>query len=386
MIVHVDGDAFFASVYQATHPETKGKPVAIGKERAIATAVSYEAKARGVKRGMLISEIKRICPDCIIASSNYYIYETFCRKMIAIVDRYSPTVERYSIDEVFTEMDDPIAALQMKEEIERSLNITVSLGMAETKCLAKIGSNFDKPSGYVVIMPEKRDEFLAKTHIGDIWGIGWRLTKRMEALGIHTALAFTQKPEHTIRGYFNKSVLEIWYELQGQRVYSLNTEAKTTYASIQKTQTYTPATNNKDVLLARLLDHIERAFIKARRHDYRVGSIQIFLKTQKFTYTSTNIKLPEKVMYPFLIRPLIHAAFDRIFNPKTLYRASGCTLFDFEKAEMFQEALFSPYKETEHRLKKFYSLVDERKITFGTSLFREVRKHKTLFQYQTITS
>ncbi len=386
MIIHVDGDAFFASVYQATHPETKGKPVAVGKERAIVTAVSYEAKARGVKRGMLVSEVKRICPECIIASSNYYIYETFCRKMIAIVDRYSPTVERYSIDEVFAEMDNPEAALQMKEEIERSLDITVSVGIAETKCLAKIGSNFNKPSGYVVISPEKREDFLAKTHIGDIWGIGWRLTKRMESLGINTALDFVKQPEHTIGRYFNKSVLEIWYELQGQRIYSLNTEVKTTYASIQKTQTYTPATNNKDVLLARLLDHIEKAFIKARRHDYRVGSIQIFLKTQKFTYKTTTIKLPEKVMYPFLIRPLIHVAFDRIFNPKTLYRASGCTVYDLEKAEMFQETLFSPYKETEDKLKKFYSLVDERRITFGSSLYRKERNHTTMFQYQTITS
>lgn len=386
MIAHIDGDAFFASVYQATHPETKGKPVAIGAERAIATAVSYEAKARGVKRGMLVSEIRKICPDCIIASSNYYVYETFCRKMIAIVDRYSPTVERYSIDEVFAEIDDQKAAFLMKEEIEQSLNITVSVGMATSKCLAKIGSNFNKPSGFVVILPETREAFLYKTQIGNVWGIGSRLSKKMALLGIKTALDFVQKPAHTIKGYFNKSVLEIWQELQGVSIYKLNTSTKTTYKSIQKTQTYTPATNNKAVLLARLLDHIEKAFIKARRYNYRVGALHIFLKTQKFTYHSTEIKLPEKIMFPFLIRPLIHAAFDRIFKPQTLYRASGCTISEFQNAETFQETLFSPNGEYEERLKKFYPLIDQRKISFGSSLYRKENVSKIMFQYQTITS
>lgn len=385
MIAHVDGDAFFASVYQATHPETKGKPVVVGAERAIATAVSYEAKARGIKRGMLISEIRRVCPDCIVASSNYYVYETFCRKMIVITNRYSPTVERYSIDEVFAEIDNPNDGLLLKKEIEISLNITVSVGIAATKCLAKIGSNFNKPSGYVVISPERREDFLSKTPIGDVWGIGWRLTKRMESLGIKTALDFVQQPEHIIGAYFNKSVVEIWHELKGKRIYQLNTEIKTTYQSIQKTQTHTPATNNKDVLLARLLDHIERAFIKARRYNYRVGTLQIFLKTQSFVFHSTHIKLHEKVMYPFLIRPLIHTAFDRIFNPKTLYRASGCTISEFEEAETFQETLFSPYRETEERLKKFYPLIDQRRISFGSSLYRKEKGSKRLFQYQTVT-
>jgi len=379
MIVHVDGDAFFASVYQAVHPEAKGKPVAIGAERAIATAVSYEAKARGVKRGMLVSEIKKICPECIIATSNYYVYEIFCRKMIAIVDRYSPTVERYSIDEVFTEMGDADNALLMKKEIENSLNITVSVGIAETKCLAKIGSNFRKPSGFVVISPTDREKYLSQTHIGDVWGIGGQLTKRMQSLGMHTALDFTKRPIDTMKGYFNKSVQEIWYELNGQRIYKLNTESKTSYASIQRTQTHTPATSNKDILLARLLDHIEKAFIKARRHEYRVGAIDIFLKTQKFTYASTHIKLPEKIMFPFMIRPLIHAAFDRIFDAHTLYRASGCTISEFGKANEYQEVLFSPYKATEERLKKFYPLIDQRMISFGSTLYKNRIKAKTFF-------
>jgi len=180
--------------------------------------------------------------------------------------------------------------------------------------------------------------------------------------------------------------MEIWHELRGNRIYSVTTNAKTTYQSIQKTQTYTPATNNKDVLLARLLDHIERAFIKARRYNYRVGTIQIFLKTQKFTFSSTTIKLPEKISYPFLVRGLIREAFNRIFNPKIMYRASGCTISEFGNTHIVQDSLFSPFKDAEEKLKKFYPLIDQKKISFGSSLRHKEKVNKKMFQYQTITS
>ncbi len=385
MIAHVDGDAFFASVYQATHPAAKGKPVAIGKERALATAVSYEAKARGITRGMLVSDIKRICPDCIIASSNYYTYETFCRKIITIAEKHSPAVERYSIDEIFAEVDDPKTGLIIKKEIEQSLDISVSVGVSLTKSLAKLGSNFKKPSGYFVINKHDIPTYLGQISVSDIWGIGWQLSKRMRSLGIQTALDFITQPVGVINTHFNKTVLEIWYELQGHQKYHLNTEHKTAYKSIQNTQTHTPATNNHKILLSRTLDHIEKAFIKARRHDYQVGSIHIFLKTQKFTYRSTLIKLPQKISYPFLIRQLIEEGFNRIYNSKNLYRATGCTLFDLEKTTCTQQSLFSPHKEVEERLKKLYALVDQKKIGFASRLFDRQKSRKTYFALPEIT-
>ncbi|KXK11997.1 MAG: hypothetical protein UZ22_OP11002000112 [Microgenomates bacterium OLB23] len=91
-------------------------------------------------------------------------------------------------------------------------------------------------------------------------------------------------------------------------------------------------------------------------------------------------------MYPFQIRSYIQRAFERIYNPKIMYRATGCTIFDLEKADTFQETLFSQYHSNEERLKKFYPLIDQKKVTFGTSLFSKEKFSKTMFQYQTITS
>src|SRR5215217_2231556 len=115
-ILHIDGDAFFASCEQAGNPKLKGKPVITGKERGIAASMSYEAKARGVTRGMRLSEIKRLCPDAIILPSDYETYSLLSQRLVAIVRRYTPEVEEYSIDEVFADLTGLRRPLRMSYE------------------------------------------------------------------------------------------------------------------------------------------------------------------------------------------------------------------------------------------------------------------------------
>ncbi len=103
-ILHLDADAFFASCEQAIHPELKGRPVITGKERGIVAAASYEAKARGVQRGVRLSEVKKLCPDAVILPSDYETYSLFSVRMFEIMRRFSPDVEEYSIDEAFVDL------------------------------------------------------------------------------------------------------------------------------------------------------------------------------------------------------------------------------------------------------------------------------------------
>ena len=103
MILHIDGDAFFASCEVAVNPRLRGKPVIIGRERGIATAFTYEAKARGVSRGMLMHQIRQLCPDAVILPGNFRLYGIFSERMFAIVRRYTERVEEYSIDECFAD-------------------------------------------------------------------------------------------------------------------------------------------------------------------------------------------------------------------------------------------------------------------------------------------
>src|SRR5512142_2375026 len=149
-------DAFFASCEQAIHPELRGRPVITGKERGIVAAASYEAKARGVSRGVRLSEVKKICPDAVILPSDYETYSLFSVRMFEILRRFSPDVEEYSIDEAFVALTGlrrsfhgpyGMIAEKMRQTIKQELGITVSAGVSLSKVLAKIGSKHRKPDG-----------------------------------------------------------------------------------------------------------------------------------------------------------------------------------------------------------------------------------------------
>ena len=173
-IAHVDADAFFASVEQALHPEFKGKPVITGAERGIVAAASYEAKALGVKRGVSLSEVTRICPECTLLPSDYETYSLFSKRMFSILRRFSPQVEEYSIDEAFVDITGTRRVHRtgykeigrmMMEAIERELGITVSVGVSLSKSLAKLCSKYRKPNGLTSVPGRNIHLLLSKTKL-----------------------------------------------------------------------------------------------------------------------------------------------------------------------------------------------------------------------------
>jgi DNA polymerase-4/DNA polymerase V len=153
-ILHVDGDAFFTSCEEAIHPELRGKPIITGGERGIVACASYVAKKLGIKRAVSLHEARKICPNLIILPSDYETYSLFSLRMFAILRRYTPDVEEYSIDEAFADITGMRRALhasyeeiatQIQKQIKRELNIGVSVGLSLTKVLAKVASNHQKP-------------------------------------------------------------------------------------------------------------------------------------------------------------------------------------------------------------------------------------------------
>ncbi len=180
-IIHVDGDAFFASCEQAVHPEYRGRPVVTGKERGIVSAASYEAKARGISRGVALHDVPKLCPDAIIVPSDYETYSLFSKRMFAIMRRTTPLVEEYSIDEGFADITGlrgpthssyETIAQTMQDAICNELGITVSVGLSVSKVLAKIGSKYKKPRGFTSIPADATEPYLAHTPLGKLWGVG----------------------------------------------------------------------------------------------------------------------------------------------------------------------------------------------------------------------
>lgn len=372
-ILHIDGDAFFASCEQAIHPEYRGKPVVTGKERGIVAAASYEAKARGVTRGVPLWEVKKLCPDAIILPSDYETYSLFSKRMFAIMRRFTPIVEEYSIDEGFCNITGfrrmyhssyEEIALKMKQTIEAELGLTVSAGLSLSKVLAKVGSKFRKPAGLTMIPGYKIEDYLKDLAVVKIWGIGERTAAYCNALGIKTALDFARKNEEFIRKNFTKPHCEIWFELNGYSVYEVTTEEKSSYASIGKTKTFTPASCDRAYVYAQLLKNLENACIKARRYNLVASRITIYLKKNSFDYVGLEATLNRASAFPGDIAEIIKELFGKMFAPRTLYRATGIVLHGLASQDSLQLSLFEPPIKIQ-KLQSIYKVVDELAAKMG---------------------
>jgi len=372
-ILHMDADAFFASCEQAVDPKLKGRPVVTGKERGIVAAASYEAKSRGIKRGMRTFEVKRICPDAVILPSDYETYSLFSIRMFNILKRFSPDVEEYSIDEAFVDLTglrqvyhgsyESIAG-KIQDTVKKELGITVSIGVSISKVLAKIGSKHRKPGGLVLIPGRDIHFFLNNLSVGDIWGIGPNTTAYLNKLGINTALEYARKDETFIKKHLHKPHLEIWHELNGRSIYPVVSETKNNYQSISKAKTFTPASSDEIFVYAQLSKNLENACIKARRHKLAAIRLIIFLKEQDFRGRGLEIKLNSPTSYPADMFSVLREGFNHIYNKDRLYRQTGVVLAGLIPDNRIQMTLFDDPVRIE-KMSKIYCAVDEISERYG---------------------
>lgn len=377
-ILHIDADSFFVSCEVARNPELRGKSVVTGLERGIVSSLSYEAKARGVKRGMSLWEVKKICPDVIFLPSDYETYSLYSLRMFSIVRRFTPDVEEYSIDECFADLTGLQRPLNMsykkmteeiKEALDTELGFSFSLGLAPTKVLAKLGSNWKKPSGLTIITSSNINDYLAQITVDKVWGIGPQTTAYLNKLGVRTALQFVEKDIDWVKTKLTKPHLEIWQELKGQLVYKINNDKKSTYQSISKTKTFTPPSSDKDYVFSQLSKNTENACIKLRRYRLAARKVFFFLKTQDFKCQGYEFKLIRPTDNPIEIVKMIDKYFDSVFSEGRLFRATGIVLMGLVENTSRQADLFNEVV-TAEKISRIFGSVDGISKRYGKhSLF-----------------
>jgi DNA polymerase-4 len=194
-IIHVDMDAFYASVEQRDQPSLRGKPVAVGGQpdrRGVVAAASYEARAFGVRSAMSMSKAVRLCPALTIVPPDFSRYRTASNAIFAIFREVTPLVEPLSLDEAYLDVTEnawhePLAsnvARQLKARIRDETGLTASAGVAPNKFLAKIASGWKKPDGLTVISPERIEPFLRQLPVDALWGVGPVTARKLRARGI----------------------------------------------------------------------------------------------------------------------------------------------------------------------------------------------------------
>jgi DNA polymerase-4 len=207
-IIHIDMDAFYASVEQRDAPELRGRPVAVGgspESRGVVAAASYEARKFGVRSAMPMARAVRLCPELLIVRPDFSKYKAASEKVMEILHSATPLVEPLSLDEAYLDVTEnlwgePLAmnvARRIKEEIRKNLDLTASAGVAPNKFLAKIASGWDKPDGLTVIAPERVESFLHKLPVEALWGVGPVTAKKLRGIGI-TRLVDVRTVERTV--------------------------------------------------------------------------------------------------------------------------------------------------------------------------------------------
>src|SRR6187402_3128948 len=194
-IIHVDMDAFYASVEQRDRPELRGKPVAVGgspESRGVVAAASYEARKFGVRSAIPMSRAIRLCPALQIVRPDFLKYRTVSQQVFAIFREVTPLVEGLSLDEAYLDVTENVwgeplgmtVARKIKAAIKEGTGLTASAGVAPNKFLAKIASAWRKPDGLTVIAPERMEDFLRKLPVDALWGVGPVTAARLREHGI----------------------------------------------------------------------------------------------------------------------------------------------------------------------------------------------------------
>jgi DNA polymerase-4 len=348
-ILHFDADSFFASVEQALDHTLRGKVVVTGGERGAATSVSKEGKVLGLYRGMTLREMKQICPDVVIVPGDYTAYSIYAKRMYHIAREFTPDVEEYSIDECFADitglrskyrMSYEKIALLMKERLETDLGITFGLGLATNKTMAKIASKYRKPAGFTAIPAKEIHTYLETLPIGSIWGVGFSTGLYLEKLGVKTALDFAKKDEGWLKEHaISKPYRDIWLEMQGHFVRTLNTGEDDLMGSILQSRTFKPTTD-KQIILSALAKNIEGACAKARRHGVRARMCRFYLKTQEFRYAGKNLTMSIPLSDPREFLRLVESHFNSVHITGTMYRATGFGLYGITPERSIMPDLF----------------------------------------------
>lgn len=288
-IIHIDMDAFFASVEQNDRPELKGLPVIVGHgHRGVVCAASYEARKFGVHSAMPTGRARQLCPQGVFVTPNHRRYSQVSKQVMAVFGSFSPLVEQASIDEAYLDgsgleklFGPPReVGLKIKEAVLAATGLTCSVGMAPVKFLAKIASGLQKPDGLTIIYPEEVQAFLDNLPVKQIPGVGPRTAEILALLGIKTAGDVRAVPQAILQARIGKAGEMIWRRAHGED--SSKVVAGLVPKSEGRENTLLEDTTDRDFLKTYLLEQCERVSAGVRRLNTCGRTVTLKVKFSNF--------------------------------------------------------------------------------------------------------
>ena len=267
-IIHVDMDAFYASVEQRDNPDLRGKPVAVGgsAQRGVVAAASYEARKFGVRSAMPSVTAKRQCPDLIFVKPRFEVYKAISQSIREIFAEHTPIIEPLSLDEAYLDVTENLqgialardVALRIREKIKADTGLNASAGISYNKFLAKLASDHRKPNGQFVISPEMGPGFVETLPVGKFHGIGPATSARMNALGIFTGLDIRNQTLEFMNANFGKAGSYYYWISRG--VDERPVRANRIRKSVGAENTFSTDLTELDVMFAELAPLIDKVW------------------------------------------------------------------------------------------------------------------------------
>ena len=415
MIGLADCNNFYCSCERVFRPDLIGKPVVVlSNNDGCVIARSEEAKALGYKMGDPFYQVKEKleAEGVAIFSSNYTLYGSLSNRVMSMLSHYSPHIDQYSIDESFFDVDQSMAerffqdnlkendtflnnesllhqyGARISADVLRAVGIPISIGIAETKTLAKIGSKFAKKyKGYqgccLIDTDERRHKALSLFPIKDVWGIGRQISRKLDYMGIRTAAQFADKKESWVRSHFNITTVRTWKELNGESCISI--EELPQKKSICTSRSFAAeGISDKDVVEEAVANFAVRCAEKLRHQGSVCQGITVFAWTSRF-----NENVPEYTIHDSLTLPIATNAQEEIIGaalsilrakyPKSMadsrpdrpdmsfhFKKAGVILWQISPDHPRQQDLFDPIDRSKQ--KKLMEAIDaiNRKNGYGT--------------------
>ena len=344
VILHVDMDAFYASVAELDHPEYKGKALVVGAgTRGVVLSANYEARKFGIRAAMPVGRAKRMAPHAIFIAPEHHRYSEISERVMAIFHSYTPLVEPISLDEAFLDVTGSqklfgtgreIAA-KIRKQVEKEEGITCSVGLAQSKFIAKLASQHCKPNGMLEIKPDRILEFLHPLPVRAIWGVGPKTAESLERLGLHTVSDIAHTPRATLIRALGESTGASLYELAWGRDYR-DVIPDEPEKSIGNEETFSEDLDNPEEILREFLRMTEKATARLRERSLFAKTISIKIKFADFSSLTRSKTVPIAIDNTHDTYEVVKALYLALRNEGARIRLVGVSLSHLQEGAPVQ--------------------------------------------------
>ena len=377
-IIHIDMDAFFASVEQLDKPELKGKAVIVGgvglDNRGVVSTASYEARKFGVHSAMPIAKAKKLCPHAVYLPGRRERYTELSKQIFNILLEFTPQVEKLSIDEAFLNVkgchrlygSSKEIGKQIKKKIKDETGLVCSIGVARNKFLAKIGSDLDKPDGLVVIKNNEIAEVLDPLSVDKIPGVGTKTANKLNEIGIYKIGQLKNMEYNELKHLFGKNGSLLYELIRGidKREVNINSETK----SISNETTFQNDTSDLDLLLKYLLELSQKVTRRVRKKNLIGNTIFIKVKDNKFNVTTRRITIKKYINSTDDLYKYGKKLLEKV-DLKNPIRLIGIGIASLKEKKKEQLSLFTNSKDKS----EFNIVIDSIKDKFGNESIKRAR-------------